>query len=133
MLADEAAVEDTRLDLRRRVHETIRKLAKTYQLLIGSASIDRENGMTAARQKLQLDVFTMQIDENVRNLLLLIREIKEMKIADDAPREERASFEERCKEGSSAIHDCLSRSFQHLAELSEEGFQVLQDASKFLR
>ena len=129
------ANEEVIHDLKKDTIKAISALATEYQRLVEDAMIDKENALSAAGQKLKIDVHTMVIDQNVRNLLMNIRQIKEMKVSDNSQeqRECRAAFEKDCEEATSRVRSVVSEAYQQLSELADEGFRIRQAASKLLR
>ena len=119
--------------LRRQAADAIRTLALSFQSLVKDAQISSDDVLEASRQKLQIDVHTMEIDQAARSLLTCIRRIKELKVTDNTYQEDRAKFEEECIESTNAIHQQVDECYKQLTDLSNEGFEILQAASKLLR
>lgn len=116
--------------------EAITTLAKEFKELMKDAMItinDDEAALVSARQKLQIDVHTVNIDHAARNLLMCIRKMKELKVTDNSYQDERNEFEKECIESANQIDQKIAECFQQLTVLSEEGFEVLQQASKLIR
>lgn len=113
--------------------EAIKNLVTSYSSLINDSLVHQDDVLDSARQKLRIEVHTMKIDQNARELLTCIRRIKELKVTDDKYQEERIKFEEECKESSKQIDEQVKICYKQLTDLSTEGFEVLQAASKLLR
>ena len=120
-------------ELRAQTANAIRTLALSYQSLMKDAEISPDDVLEASRQKLQIDVHTMEIDQAARSLLTCIRKIKELKVTDNTYQGDREKFEEECKESTQAINQQVNECYQQLSDLSNEGFAILQEASKLLR
>ena len=119
--------------LRAQTAYAIRTLALSYQSLMKDAEISSDDVLEASRQKLQIDIHTMEIDQAARSLLTCIRKIKELKVTDNTYQADREHFEEECKESTQAINQQVNECYQQLSDLSNEGFAILQQASKLLR
>jgi hypothetical protein len=119
--------------LRKDALVAIAALATEYQGLVKDAAIDKDDPLSSSRQKLQLDVHTMAIDQNARKLLRIIRSIKELKVSDDFFQDQRGEFEQDCNARSDVVSSCMAESYQRLSQLADDGFHVLQTASKLLR
>ncbi|EAY20643.1 hypothetical protein TVAG_163390 [Trichomonas vaginalis G3] len=120
-------------DLRMLSVNAIANLVNTYSELIKDSIVRHDDVLDSSRQKLKIEVHTMEIDQNARELLTCIRRIKELKVTDDEYQSERASFEQDCIESSNQINDQVKKCYKQLTDLSTEGFEVLQAASKLLR
>lgn len=127
------SLEETIKDLQKSTLATVSTLATEFRDLVEDASIAQDDPLTASRQKLQIDVHTMKIDQSARNLLRIIRSIKELKVTDNSYTEELNIFEEECKEAANAVQECVRESYNQLNNLALHGFSVCQSASKLLR
>ncbi|KAK8899404.1 hypothetical protein M9Y10_001720 [Tritrichomonas musculus] len=119
-------------DLQNRTDEAISTLALEFQKIMKDATIAIDNPLKSSIQKLDLDIHTMKIDQSARQLLYIIRLIKEIKVADDSNQQDRAQYEIQCKEATKRVKECVRLSYNQLTDLAEEGFAVRQAASKFL-
>lgn len=119
-------------DLQNRTDEAISTLALEFQKIMKDATIAIDNPLKSSIQKLDLDIHTMKIDQSARQLLYIIRLIKEIKVADDSNQQDRAQYELQCKEATKRVKECVRLSYNQLTDLAEEGFAVRQAASKFL-
>lgn len=118
--------------LRKTALTTIYDLAREYKDLVNDAKISEDN-LQASYQKLQLDRHAMVIDQKVRNLLVIIRRIKEMKVADNSHQRDREVFEGQCNVASRGIRDVVQEAYAQLSTLADQGFAIRQAASKLLR
>jgi hypothetical protein len=118
---------------RRDTRAAIDALKSEFEQLIRDAKIEVDEPLASSRQKLQLDVHTMTIDQNARKLLQIIRCIKEIKVSDNTYDADQEKFENQCEEAASRVRECIVESYQELTRLSDEGFAVRQAASKHLR
>jgi hypothetical protein len=128
-----AAVEPDLVPIRREALRAIAALASEYKEFISDARIVQDDPLTSSRQKLQLDVHTMAIDQNARKLLRIIQSIKEFKVTDDSHQEQRQQFEGECIAATQHVQSCIIASYDTLTALADEGFRVRQEASKLLR
>lgn len=111
----------------------ISTLARAFRDLTEDAKINTDDVLETSRQKLQIDVRTMEIDQAARKLLTCIRRIKELKVTDNSFQDDRERFEAECVESTAIINQQVKECYEQLTKLSNEGFDVLQDASKLLR
>ena len=111
----------------------ISTLARAFRDLTEDAKINTDDVLETSRQKLQIDVRTMEIDQAARKLLTCIRRIKELKVTDNSFQDDRERFEAECVESTAIINQQVKECYEQLTRLSNEGFDVLQDASKLLR
>lgn len=114
------------------VNAAIETLATQFQDMMKNSTLDINNPMQSSFQKLQLDINTMIIDQNVRKLLVIIRLLKEFRITDNSYQEDRQEFENQCFGAIETVKQCVKESYDQLTALSQEGFAVRQAASKFL-
>lgn len=118
-------------DLQTKTDEAIKTLAVEFQKIMEDASL-ADDPLKSSIQKLNLDIHTMKIDQSARQLLYIIRLIKEVKVSDDSYQEDRAQFEAQCEEATKLVKRCVKDSYDELTRIAEEGFNVRQAASKFL-
>lgn len=125
--------EDEIYELKRRVLNATNALASQYQGLVADSAIEIDNPLELSRQKIALDVHTRLIDKNARELLEIIRAIKELKVSDDSHHEERCAFEAECESAAEYVQNSLKEAYGVLETLADQGFSVRQNASKLLR
>lgn len=119
-------------DLQEKTDEAIKTLALEFQKIMKDAAIEINNPLNSSTQKLDLDIHTMNIDQSARQLLYIIRLIKEVKVADDSYQQDREQYEMQCEEYTKKVKECVRESYDRLTKIAEEGFAVRQAASKFL-
>lgn len=119
-------------ELQDKTDEAISTLAIEFQRIMKDATIKIDNPLQSSIQKLDLDIHTMKIDQSARQLLYIIRLIKEVKVADDSYQSDREQYEQQCEEATKRVKQCVKESYDQLTEIAEEGFLVRQAASKFL-
>ena len=135
--------EEEILALRKNALTAIAQLADEYQALVEDAKIlDNERGdtllpqdyvLTESYRKLALDRHAMVIDQKVRALLILIRQMKELKVSKNSQSGDRGEFARRCLDEANAVYSVVQDSYRQLSELADRGFAVRQAASKLLR
>lgn len=101
-------------DLQNRTDEAISTLALEFQKIMKDATIAIDNPLKSSIQKLDLDIHTMKIDQSARQLLYIIRLIKEIKVADDSNQQDRAQYEIQCKEATKRVKECVRLSYNQL-------------------
>jgi len=111
----------------------IASIARDYCAIIENSKISDQNPLLASQEKLSIDLNAMRIDASARKILKAIRTIKESRVTDDSYQEERQAFESECLEAAGQIQVTLHDSYALLTNLADEGFDVLQSASKMLR
>ena len=132
------------LALRKSALTTISQLADEYQALVEDAKILDKNErsetllpqdyvLTESYRKLALDRHAMVIDQKVRALLILIRQMKELKVSKNSQSGDRGEFARRCDDEANALYSVVQDSYRQLSELADRGFAVRQAASKLLR
>lgn len=132
------------LALRKSALTTISQLADEYQALVEDAKILDKNErsetllpqdyvLTESYRKLALDRHAMVIDQKVRALLILIRQMKELKVSKNSQSGDRGEFARRCVDEANALYSVVQDSYRQLSELADRGFAVRQAASKLLR
>ena len=136
--------EEEILALRKNALTTISQLADEYQALVEDAKILDKNErsetllpqdyvLTESYRKLALDRHAMVIDQKVRALLILIRQMKELKVSKNSQSGDRGEFARRCVDEANALYSVVQDSYRQLSELADRGFAVRQAASKLLR
>ena len=112
----------------------ISTLAVEFQRILQDSSLVANNDtLKSSHQKLQLDIHTMKIDQSARDLLCLIRELKEDRVTSPEPyAADRADFQHQCANATETVKKCVLECYNQLTEIAEEGFSVRQSASKFL-
>ena len=66
-------------------------------------------------------------------LLILIRQMKELKVSKNSQSGDRGEFARRCLDEANAVYSVVQDSYRQLSELADRGFAVRQAASKLLR
>ena len=136
--------EEEILALRKNALTAIAQLADEYQALVEDAKILDKNErsetllpqdyvLTESYRKLALDRHAMVIDQKVRALLILIRQMKELKVSKNSQSGDRGEFARRCLDEANAVYSVVQDSYRQLSELADRGFAVRQAASKLLR
>lgn len=121
--------------LREEVQKQIKTLALEFRNLVECSKLedDPKKSVEVAAQKLNLEVHTLKIDHAARTLIQIIRRLKEIKITDDSYQEERKDFEHQCLEAAQKVQNCISDCYAELSQLSTQGFEIVQSASKLIR